>query len=136
MSALKCPYCQHIWQPRVKNPKACPHCKRHFKEGYRTETVDIEVKQDWIDRPIEIRIEPTDNIVLCNSCSNRGYAHEGVFIWIDKKRYCTTHIIENITHQIMEYRDADPLGEKAAMREEIKAILVEALSRCEVILRK
>jgi len=137
MPSLKCCYCGHIWKARVRQPRACPQCKRRFKEGFLPEIIDTETGPEWIRKPISITMRPTEDIILCNLCTDRGQSHEGVFIWsIDDQRYCMTHIVENIIHQSMEYRDADPLGDKVAMREEIKAILVEALARCEVILRK
>jgi len=27
---MKCKFCKYEWEPRVKNPKACPKCKRRF----------------------------------------------------------------------------------------------------------
>jgi predicted nucleic acid-binding Zn-ribbon protein len=27
---FKCPYCGHIWAPRGKVVKGCPHCKGRF----------------------------------------------------------------------------------------------------------
>lgn len=29
---MKCKYCGYEWTPRVKNPRACPVCKRYFRE--------------------------------------------------------------------------------------------------------
>jgi predicted Zn-ribbon and HTH transcriptional regulator len=29
---LKCPHCGYKWEARVKQPKACPKCKRYIEE--------------------------------------------------------------------------------------------------------
>lgn len=30
--AYGCPYCGHIWTPRIDKPSMCPKCKREFEE--------------------------------------------------------------------------------------------------------
>jgi len=36
---IKCPYCEYIWEPTKKFPKACPRCKTYF---YRQTPINIE----------------------------------------------------------------------------------------------
>lgn len=34
---MKCKYCNYEWEPRKKQPKACPRCKRRFDYPTATE---------------------------------------------------------------------------------------------------
>ncbi|HHT9145528.1 MAG TPA: RCKP-type rubredoxin-like domain-containing protein [Candidatus Wunengus sp. YC61] len=31
MEKIKCPKCGYEWEPRVKNPKECPECKKRLR---------------------------------------------------------------------------------------------------------
>ncbi len=138
MSALRCPYCKHVWGPRVTSPKACPKCKRFFTK-LEAEKLDVEVMQEWIVKPFKADVAEIKHIAPCDTCSDRNQPHEGIYIWLDgKPKYCLTHLIEEIAgfDKAATYRDSDGIGSKALMRDEIQSILHEALAMCEEILTR
>jgi len=41
-----CPYCGFTWKPYVPEPRACPRCKRYFKEGEEPITVPAQLPEE------------------------------------------------------------------------------------------
>ena len=45
---MQCPYenCKHEWDPRVKDPKVCPKCKRYLDKPQKKAKEVIELGKD------------------------------------------------------------------------------------------
>jgi len=97
---LECPFCGHIWQPKVPNPVACPKCKRYFTVDKQAGVADYE-PQEKVKLPVEASVPRLDSpnpsaYVQCYRGQRFGDCGERAIIKIGKHSYCYEHAIEEL----------------------------------------
>ena len=134
MINLKCPYCGFTWEPRVKNPRSCPNCKRRPKEGYMFEEVNEEIQQEWMYKKPEPALQATADVRIfqCPMCVKLHQDVEAPIL-VEDKHYCLLHGMMMLvkSEEGYGYRGADPLGMKGELREKIRNMITNALAGIE-----
>ena len=110
--ALECPYCDHIWQPKVLSPMACPKCKRYFADDNLPGEIDNYVPQGRIKRPVVASIPKTNHpspsaYVQCYRGARFGTCGERAVIKLGKHSYCLEHGIEKLKELQGEMEDKE-----------------------------
>jgi len=111
----------------VVNPKACPQCKRHFRDS-KPIPADEEILQEWIELPKEVKVEDSGVQYQCSFCREIGEDEEGPYIW-DKAHYCLRHLVDLIiaydrTHV---YKKPDIDGKLEIAREDLRDAIRQAI---------
>ncbi len=99
--ALRCPYCRHVWQPKVPSPVACPKCKRYFTENKQAGEEDGYEPQQRIKGPVDASIPKTNHpnpkaYVQCYRGTRSGECGEKALIKLGKHSYCYEHGVQKM----------------------------------------
>ncbi len=111
--ALRCPYCDHVWQPKVLVPRACPKCKRYFTKSKQAGEEDEYVPQERIKEPVEASLPKTNHpnpkaYVQCYLGTKFGDCTGRAVMKLGKYSYCYEHAMERLK-EINEEMDAEEL---------------------------
>lgn len=99
--ALECPFCDHVWDPKVPSPMACPRCKRYFSDDKFPGEIDNYTPQGRIRKPVEASVPRTNHpnpkaYVQCYRSTRSGECSERALIKLGKHSYCYQHGIEKM----------------------------------------
>ena len=130
--ALKCAYCEYVWKPRARSPKACPRCKRFWKGDKQPVEVDDVAETKWLyDAPDGGIVEPVGGNVYksCVTCINLNRDSEAVYKWMSSN-YCLEHFIAAVLAYDTKhvYVRPDVMGEHEGKRVLVRTAILAALS--------
>ena len=99
--ALECPFCDHVWEPKVLSPVACPKCKRYFTDDRLAGEIDNYVPQGRIKKPVDASIPKTNHpnpkaYVQCYRGQRKGKCGERAVMKLGKHSYCYEHAVERL----------------------------------------
>ena len=99
--ALECPFCDHVWEPKVPSPMACPKCKRYFSDDKLPGEIDNYVPQGRIKRPVVASVPRANHpslkaYVQCYRGARFGECGERAVMKFGKHSYCYEHAMEKL----------------------------------------
>ena len=101
---ITCKKCGHTWQSRIKNPVACPNCKRYgHQEGMRAQE---GIKYD--PNKANQSKEETESLYR-KCCYAEPQCKNKAFLNVEGYRYCLTHWAEQYESTKDEYSDGPML---------------------------
>ena len=111
--ALECPFCDHVWEPKVPEPRACPRCKRYFADDNLPGEIDNYSPQARIRRPVEASVPKANHpnpkaYVQCYRGAKFGTCGERAVMKLGKHSYCYKHAMEKLK-ELNEEMDAEEL---------------------------